>query len=437
MPQQPVIPVYVINLAKRTERKAHILEEFSGKREFHVSVVEAIEHEYGPLGLWKTIQHIIGTRLNGTEPYILLCEDDHQFTADYSVERLFQAIEQASGLDADVLCGGISWFGDGAQVSDCLFITKQFTGLQFTIIFRKFFDAIMNGPVEPNMPADFKISCLSDKKFFIHPFVSIQKEFGYSDVTPNNNTEGRVSSLFQFSMANVQGLRDVSAYYRKMNPGKNDDIALENITIPTYIINLPEREDRRTHIERQFAGKPEFDVTLFPAIKKTPGALGLWESIRGIVQQAIDNDDDVIIICEDDHEFTLHYSKEYLLKNIFEAHYQGAFILLGGVGHFGHALRLSDCRYWINHFWCTQFVVLFRNVFQRIMDEPYNEDVKADVILSEITSNKMVMYPFISIQQDFGYSDVQAQLAFNMPKLFETTEKRISDLNAMVAALPV
>ena len=42
------------------------------------------------------------------------------------------------------------------------------------------------------------------------------------------------------------------------------------------------------------------------------------------------------------------------------------------------------------------------------MNEPYNEDVVADGKLSEIIVRKMVLFPFISIQKEFGYSDISA-----------------------------
>lgn len=61
--------------------------------------------------------------------------------------------------------------------------------------------------------------------------------------------------------------------------------------------------------------------------------------------------------------------------------------------------------FWIDAFWCTQFIVIYKRFFNNILEEPFGEMDAADLKLSEMTSHKMVMFPFISIQKDFGYSD--------------------------------
>jgi len=180
----------------------------------------------------------------------------------------------------------------------------------------------------------------------------------------------------------------------------------DDVQIPTYVINLKERIDRLEHIRQQFANKPEFDVHIVEASEHPIGAVGLWNSIVKVINIAIENEDDVIIICEDDHIFTKYYSKEYLVENILEAAGQGAKLLSGGIGGFSNAVPISKNRFWIDSFWCTQFIVLYRSFFQKILEVSFGESDTADGIMSELTSNKMVLYPFISIQRDFGYSDV-------------------------------
>jgi glycosyl transferase family 25 len=120
---------------------------------------------------------------------------------------------------------------------------------------------------------------------------------------------------------------------------------------------------------------------------------------------AIKNEDDVIVISEDDHEFTSAYSKELFIKNIMEAHAQGADYLSGGTGGFSFAIPITPNRYWLNPCFSTQFIIIFKKFFDRILAEPFDEEVIADILLPSMTSHKMVMYPFISNQKDFGYSD--------------------------------
>ena len=205
----------------------------------------------------------------------------------------------------------------------------------------------------------------------------------------------------------------------------------ENIIIPTYVINLLERKDRLLHIQHQFEGKNEFDVTIIEACKHTIGAVGLWESILKIIKIAISNDDDVIIICEDDHEFTKGYSKEYLLDNIIEAANQGAEVFSGGIANFFQAVPVSENRLWIDSFWCTQFIIVYKSLFKKILEEPFDETVTADGKLSEIISHKMTLFPFVSRQKNFGYSDVtrinQQQEDF-LTNGFAESEKRLEKI---------
>lgn len=256
--------------------------------------------------------------------------------------------------------------------------------------------------------ADHKIGSLTTNKFFIYPFISVQKEFGYSDATLINNNEGRVTELFSKAAETIQHLLEVRIFYSALQRNitiEDEYESFHNIIIPTYIINLPERTERREHIQQQFRGRDEFDITIVEAFKHEKGAVGLWHTIRKIVQMAIDNEDDVIIICEDDHEFTDAYSKQSLIKNIIEAGQQGAGMLAGGIGNFTHAVPLTENRFWISSFWCTQFIVLYRNIFTPILNEPFDSSVTADGLISDTVSNKMVLFPFISRQKDFGYSD--------------------------------
>lgn len=37
-----IIPTYIINLKSRTERKENVIKEFEGKKEFNITIVEAI-----------------------------------------------------------------------------------------------------------------------------------------------------------------------------------------------------------------------------------------------------------------------------------------------------------------------------------------------------------------------------------------------------------
>lgn len=182
--------------------------------------------------------------------------------------------------------------------------------------------------------------------------------------------------------------------------------SIDDFYLPVYVINLKERIERRKHIEEQFHGKPEFELTWIEAVEHPIGAVGLWQSMVKAVQMAEDNEDDIMIICEDDHTFTSAYSKTYLWANMIQANEQGSELLSGGIGGFGAAVPVSANRYWVDWFWSTQFMVIFKPLFQKILDYDFKDTDTADGVLSILAKDKMVLYPFISIQKDFGYSDV-------------------------------
>lgn len=209
------LQVFCINLSERTDRRTHIEYEFSYQKKFDIHVVAALPHKVGAISLWQTIQHIVQNKINKDEDYFILCEDDHQFTKDYSCEYLKSAIKDAKKLDADILSGGVSWFQTGVQISKNLFWIDRFSGLQFTVIFRKFYQKILDvKDFGEHDDADYKISDLTDKKFVIHPFISIQKEFGYSDVTLKNRELGRVENLFKKSSRRLYILKKIMHVYK-------------------------------------------------------------------------------------------------------------------------------------------------------------------------------------------------------------------------------
>lgn len=187
----------------------------------------------------------------------------------------------------------------------------------------------------------------------------------------------------------------------KKKMGERDDFYL-----PVYVINLPEREERRLHIEQQFKGKEEFEVTFVEAVKHEIGAVGLWHSLRKCIQMAMKRDDDIIVVCEDDHVFTEFYSKEYFLSNVIGASQQGAEVLSGGISNFRQTIPVSENRYWIDRFFATQFIVLYKPVFSKILGYAFKDTDAEDLVIPELSDRCMVLFPFISEQYDFGHSDV-------------------------------
>lgn len=202
----------------------------------------------------------------------------------------------------------------------------------------------------------------------------------------------------------------------------------DEISIPTYVINLPERVERRQSIEKEFKGRKEFELHIVEATRHEIGAVGLWKSIKGIIQEVVSkNEDDVIIICEDDHIFTESYQRDLFISQICRAAQLNTQILFGGIGGYENAVKISDDMFWIDWNWSTQFMVVFKPAFEKILKARFTKRDVADEFLSKIISNKIVLYPFISRQKDFGYSDVTASNnnKGHIEDLFDKTEARL------------
>lgn len=206
--------IFAINIPIRKERKDHIEEQFADKQNMGFKVVSCVPHKVGAISLCHTIQHIIKNEIDWENDFFILCEDDHLFTKEYSIEYLASAIQQAQELNAEILSGGVSWFKTGIQISKDLFCLESFTGLQFTVIYKNMYQRILDiDDFTERDAADLKISSIAERKFVMYPFISIQKEFGYSDVTEKNKEDGRVERLFKETSDRLKLLRDVRNFY--------------------------------------------------------------------------------------------------------------------------------------------------------------------------------------------------------------------------------
>lgn len=206
---------------------------------------------------------------------------------------------------------------------------------------------------------------------------------------------------------------------------------IDKFKIPTYIINLRSRTDRLEHILREFKDKEEFETMVIEAVKEKNGALGLWKSIKKIIKLAQYKDEDVIIICEDDHIFTADYSYETLISVIFRAHDLRTKLLTGGTsGGFTNIFFATEDLLWIDRFWGTQFIIVFKNFFQEILDAEFLETDTADDKLSLLTSNKLLMFPMISKQKEIGNSDISLRIEYNynVEELFSRADARLKHL---------
>ncbi|WP_044063455.1 glycosyltransferase [Alloprevotella sp. oral taxon 473] len=254
-----------------------------------------------------------------------------------------------------------------------------------------------------------------------------QHREAYEQLCRSAQTDARQRLNWQVWGEKMQGILETTLENLGIQPS-TQTVA----TIPTYVINLKQRTERKEHIINEFNNHPEFDAHLVEACEHPNGAVGLWQSICKIVRQAKAQHLDYVLICEDDHCFTQHYSKEYFHTNLQQAQKQGALLLNGGIGGFGTAVRVSAHRYWVDWFWSTQFVVIYAPLFDDILAYAFQATDTADGVLSALTPYKMAIYPFISVQKGFGYSDVSEsndRFPERVEHYFEKSSQRLAHLH--------
>lgn len=209
--------VYAPNMPTRHDRRQSIEAQFKEKKDFKLTILSPEQAQEGYKSLWKTFIKIVQTECRLNSPYFIFCEDDHVFTENYDLQFLMNNIMEADAMEADILSGGISWMKEPLQVRNHLFWVKGFNGMQFTIIFNRFYNKILSATRNgDDHVTDIYLSELSDSIFVMFPFISIQKEFGYSDVTVSNKENGYVSSLFYGAENRLRLLNKVKLYYTNL-----------------------------------------------------------------------------------------------------------------------------------------------------------------------------------------------------------------------------
>jgi len=390
--QRTSFPTYIINLKKRVDRREHIEAQFAHRSEFDLSIVNPVFHENGAFSLWMTIQEIIQKAIYDDERLIIICEDDHQFTDDYFADKFISQVLNAERENCEVLSGGVSCVKSSLRVNEETFWMEDFTGLQFTVLFKASFRKILDYKFEIGNDADIIISSLADDKRVIYPFISVQKEFGYSDVTPRNAATGHVENLFKATTDRLNSMDEVLSYYKKFQPIKLSPEDYDDVSIPVYFLMYKDEIDLTI---QQFADKPEFDVRDIFNVTSS-----YVSTIKTIVEKAIETNEEILVLCRVSHIFSEHYNKTFFFRNLVEAHYHGADIMLGHIDSFDCAVPISESRFWIMSFRNSNLIVLYKNAFNKILKDTFQDINEEDTNpLSWLTSNKMLTFPFVSSNQ--------------------------------------
>ena len=386
------LPVYIINVKSRVDRRSHITAEFERFPEFNPIIVNPVPHEHAPVSLWLTITKIVEMAQESELDHVIFCEDDHCFTSDYNIDSLLKAIQNAQDAQADVLFGGVSWFSNAIEFNEHIFWVEHFSGLQFTVIFKRFYPTLLQKAFGPFNAADTVISSLSDRKYFIYPFISVQKEFGYSDITPkNNNNPGSVIALFERSIAKSNAIKMLYDVYQpngNLKHHKNRQEDSEDYTFLTFVSGDVGMREFST-MEKELSKENAFTLKI---LKRSDSELMY---LKQAVDIAVQEDEELFVFINAAIKLSEHFTKEYFYDCVIQAYQNGGDMLLGAVNDFDFAVPVSKNVFWVNQFISSPFIIFFKSSYHKIQEMIENENASGFPVISTLSVKKFAVFPFL------------------------------------------
>lgn len=411
------IPSYIVNMERRVDRKKHIMNEFADYYQFHIHIIKAIEHARGVVGFWKTLIHILKFEINKNSPYTLVVQDDHLFTENFSVDSLVDSIRDADNIKADLLLGGVSWVQNVFRYKNNLFWVDNFTGAQFMIIFKRFYKKIIESDLAQYDGVDLRLSSLSNNKFLIYPFISIQKDFGYSDITENNNRPDVVNRLFDDCDAALKHITDGETLY-SINPEHENRIrsmTFSDFSIPTCVLFEKEQYDT---IENQLQAYSQFDLSFFQ-VSNNYGSETV-ALLKKIINTFLEGDDDLFILCGLNHNINKNFDLESFISKVIEVGLRRADLLaIECLSDFDHSLPLSSDVFWVSKFVSSDFLVIYRSFYSKILKHDFQNIYSIFYEICDISSNKMLLLP------QFSTDICEASRAYDKFRNIQMSFKRV------------
>lgn len=207
-----------------------------------------------------------------------------------------------------------------------------------------------------------------------------------------------------------------------MNTNKKWIDEYHDFVISAYILNCSGTGSNGCRAGKVFEDRTEFDAKIFEVSSENEQER-LWENIQKVLRIALVNEDDLVVICTDRHNFTEFYTREYLLENILNSSKKGVDILIGGVESFGELVPLDENLMWVDSFETSQFLIFFERVFEKILHTDFDGNKTVSELLTESTSYKVIMYPFISRNVKLGKQAVFTENRFK--KVIEICKKHL------------
>jgi glycosyl transferase family 25 len=155
------IPIYIINLQHRDDRRQHIISELAKLKISNFQIVDGIQRDIPWLGCSESHIKCIQLAKENKLPYVLVLEDDAIFT-DNTIELLDKAFAEIQTLDWDMLFLGANLQAPTTPVSSTLLKLQGAFAAHAYIVPERFYDTILN------LKLDFVIDVYSSKLMATH-----------------------------------------------------------------------------------------------------------------------------------------------------------------------------------------------------------------------------------------------------------------------------
>jgi len=185
--------------------------------------------------------------------------------------------------------------------------------------------------------------------------------------------------------------------------------------IKTYVINLDKRKDRLSSVNipvkwERFVGTDGSHY--FKEFGKLQGHIGCWDSHRRLLLHAKNNNHDLVMILEDDVEFSTNF-KEELQTLLNELPDDWDLLYLGG-WNVGDVINYSKSLNVANVVYATHAYIIRDKFFDTVLDSINSRKWKIDVLISEaLPKGKCFIANTPIAWQKAGFSDIVNKVTDN------------------------
>jgi len=144
----------------------------------------------------------------------------------------------------------------------------------------------------------------------------------------------------------------------------------------------------------------------------------LWQFLRDVISIEYSNNSKAVALSIGTEKLSTNAWEEINFENIQNIKLRSCDILCGNISGFSHVVPLSSNLYWFDSFNHSTFIILFNSVFSKILSYTRHNEELLFTTLSNVTSNKVVTYPFFLLVDGKDFEKAENSLRMHK-KVFE------------------